>query len=201
MGKYSVPPLKKLDLVIPDPESPGRQEVAYLYFNPEERRLWFETRNRFEDSGIPMEVWHGMILRWRLPLSTDGEALSGAIADGEFDNLLDRIVAGFSSEWDGSNWVGRFSEDAVSAREEIYERLNGFVDNAIGVWEADEWLLHTPNEELGLSPGMTDEELEELAKKLEREAEEEHGIRLVNTFYVLQARRDGMIGEAEEDED
>src|SRR5690606_1337591 len=134
-------------------------EAAYLYFNPEKQRIWFETRNRFEDSSIPMEVWNGMILRWRLPLSTDGEALSGAIADGEFDDLLDRIVAGFSSEWDGSNWVGHLSQDAVSAREAMYERINGFVDNAIGVWEADEWFLHTTNEELGLSPDMTDEDL------------------------------------------
>ena len=199
MGKYSIKSLEELDLVQVDYSTDNlQQERAYLYFNPNDGRLWTETRNTFERSGIPMEVYHGVILRWPLPTSTNGERLTQAINDGEFDNLLDRIKAGYTCDWDGSNWVGTLNHDAKSAYLEIESLLERFVDHNLGVWWADEWFEDTPDEDLGISAETTDEELEKIAERLDDEAAS-YGARLRGTYEYLVCRRDELKQSGEED--
>jgi len=199
MGKYSIKPLEKLDLVHVDyAASDLRQEQAYLYFDPQDRSLWTTTLNTFERSGVPMEVYHGVILRWPLPNSTNGEWLTQAINDGEFDHLLDRIKAGYTCDWDGSNWVGILNQDAENAYLELESLLERFVDYDLGVWWADEWLADTPDEELGISAETTDEELEKLTEEWDDEAAS-YGARLRGTYEYLCERRDQLKQSGEED--
>lgn len=188
MSKYTLPEMDRLDLVIPDPEGwqNAKQEKAYLYFEPDKGKLWVETRNSVENSGVPMDVWNGVVLRWPLPPSTNAKWLSDAVNSGEFDDLLDRIAQGYSCDWDGSNWVGELTPDAEAAFQEMEERLQAFQDQEIGVWEADEWLRDTSDEDLGIRPDMTDEELEQVAKSWEDDAEF-YGVKLLWTYeYILQ---------------
>src|SRR5690606_33300771 len=198
MGKYSIKPLEKLDLVHVDyAASDLRQEQAYLYFDPQDRSLWTETLNTFERSGVPMEVYHGVILRWPLPASTNGEWLTRAINDGDLDELLDRIKAGYTCDWDGSNWVGTMNQDAENAYLEIESLLERFVDYDLGVWWADHWLADTPDEELGISAETTDQEIEKLAEEWEDEAAY-YGVRLRGTYEYLVYRRDELKESEEE---
>jgi len=199
MGKYNIKPLGALDLVHIDYASSDlRQERAYLYFDPSDGRLWTTTLNTFERSGIPMEVYHGVILRWPLPNSTNGERLTQAINDGEFDDLFDRIRAGYTCDWDGSNWVGTLNRDAENAYLEIESLLERFVDYTLGVWWADEWLEDVPDDELGITAETTDEELEKLAEELDDEAAS-YGARLRGTYQYLVHRRDELQQSGEED--
>jgi hypothetical protein len=145
-----------------------------------------------------MEVYHGVILRWPLPNSTNGERLTQAINDGEFDDLFDRIRAGYTCDWDGSNWVGTLNPDAEDAYFEIESLLDQFVDYNLGVWWADEWLEGVPDEELGINAETTDEELEKLAEELDDEATD-YGARLRGTYEYLVYRRDELKRSKEEE--
>lgn len=199
MGKYSIKPLEELDLVQVDYSTSAlRQERAYLYFDPSNGRLWTMTLNDFERSSVPLEVYHGVILRWPLPDSTNGERLTQAINDGGLDNLLDRIKAGYTCDWDGSNWVGTLNRDAEDAYLEIESLLERFVDHNLGVWWADEWFEDVPDEELGINAETTDEELEKLAEKWDDEAAS-YGARLRGTYEYLVYRRDELKESGEED--
>src|SRR5690606_13090794 len=199
MGKYRIEPLAALDLVHVDyAASDLRQEQAYLYFDPIDGRLWTETLNTFERSGIPMKVYHGVILRWALPASTNGEWLTQAINDGDFDELFDRIKAGHACDWDGSNWVGGLNRDAEDAYLHIESMLERFVDYNLGVWWADEWLADVPDDELGINAETTDEELEKLAEEWDNEAAS-YGARLRGTHEYLVRRRDELKQSEEED--
>lgn len=198
MGKYSIRPLEKLDLVQVDYSTNDlRQERAYLYFNPSDGRLWTTTFNNFERSSVPLGVYHGVVLRWRLPASTNGEWLTQAINAGEFDNLLNRIKAGYTCHWDGSNWVGALNRDAEYAYLEIESLLERFVCHNLGVWWADEWLEDVPDEELGINAETTDEELEKLAEEWDDEAAS-CGVRLRGTYEYLVYKRDELKHSGEE---
>jgi hypothetical protein len=43
--------------------------------------------------------------------------------------LIDRIIAGHTVEWDGSNFVGRLTEDARDACDEIQQQEPYNLDN------------------------------------------------------------------------
>ena len=201
MGKYSIKPLEKLDLVHVDyAASDLRQEQAYLYFDPENGKIWTDTLNTFERSGVPMSVYHGVILRWPLPASTNGEWLTRSINDGDLDNLFDRIKAGYTCDWDGSNWVGTLNRDAEDAYWEIDYMLEKFVDLDLGVWWADEWLADVQDDELGINAETTDEELKTIAEEWDNEAAS-YGTRLRGTYEYLVRRRDELKQSEESEEE
>jgi hypothetical protein len=64
----------------------------------------------------PMDVHHGHVCRWRIPVLT-AEAANALLAD--LAPIAQRVVDGYSSEWDGSNHVGRLSDDADDAAIDI----------------------------------------------------------------------------------
>src|SRR4051812_39921383 len=70
--------------------------------------------------GVPMNEWHGLVLAYPLPPDTDAEWLREALAEGgELAVLIDRLVAGHETRWNGSNYVGRLDADALEASEAL----------------------------------------------------------------------------------
>lgn len=63
-------------------------------------------------SAVPSAVHHGHVVRLHCPCLVAGAAnkLMGALAP-----LLERVIAGYSSEWDGSDTVARYTDDARQA--------------------------------------------------------------------------------------
>ena len=91
-----------------------------------------------------MEVWNGKAQQWRTVLSQGCRALPDVNAIEQLAEklapLLDRVRAGHSVEWNGSNNVGRLTDDAQEASEEIDAILTGssWTDTERQGWDASE---------------------------------------------------------------
>ena len=63
-------------------------------------------------SGAPMDVFNGIVRRWRIPALTENAA-NALLA--EIAPLAERVVAGFERVFDGSSHVGKYDDDAIDA--------------------------------------------------------------------------------------
>ena len=75
-------------------------------------------------NGVPSKVWHGKIIRLHIPHGPTREDIRAfyRIHRAEFA----RLVAGLSVEWNGSNYVGRLTEDAIGAQEWLEHALQNW---------------------------------------------------------------------------
>lgn len=132
-------------------------------------------------NAVPFSVWHNRKLRWAIP------ALRSSAADElleRIEPLAERILAGYRSEWDGSNHVGRFTQDADEATEAVADVCNQAFADDIGrvqVWEASAWYEGTGGveaqaEELGITATTSDEALEAIGKRELATALAEHEV-------------------------
>lgn len=111
-------------------------------------------------SAVPSAVHHGHVVRFHCPCLVAGAAnkLMGALAP-----LLERVIAGYSSEWDGSDTVARYTDDAREAIIEAAALAEDYgVDAAdfygpLGDARSQAFLL-------GISRETTDERLDGIAE-------------------------------------
>lgn len=73
-------------------------------------------------NGRPMSVAERRTIRWSVPYDISGKAMAAFLQDPEVLALLERVHAGHTVEWDGSNHVGRLTDDAKRAEEELDRR-------------------------------------------------------------------------------
>lgn len=199
LGKYHITPAEsRIDYVHADPSSQTLQPMtAYLELDLETHDL--EVCLYHQIDGVPMRVWHGITRRYHLPESIDAVALTEAINSGEFDGLFDAILDGSDVYWDGSNWKGTLTDAGYAAEDELRDKLQDYIDYDIGgLWDAGDWLQFNSAEDLGVSSDTPDYELEELATKLESDAESVC-VRLWGTLDYLETLRD-LLREFEEEE-
>ena len=96
---------------------PGQQK-------PQDTYLWLDivteqmgaAYNPEIGNTVPMEVWHGVVRRYPIPLMTGSEA---NLLLEELVPLAERVVAGAWVKWDGCNKVGLLYASALAAEEEI----------------------------------------------------------------------------------
>lgn len=122
-------------------------------------------------SGQPMDVWHGRTRRWGVNPEVNGDRLADLLESGKVRALLERVHAGHSVEWDGSNYVGRLTDDARGASDDlgrIFVDETRTVDGG-GVWRAGDWIDPASAEDL-LKQG---EGLADAAERLVAEAKAE----------------------------
>lgn len=122
-------------------------------------------------AGQPMDVWHGRTRRWGVNPEVNGDQLADLLESGKVRELLERVHAGLSVEWDGANYVGRLTDDARDASdalERIFEDETRTVDGG-GVWRAGDWIDPASADDL-LKPG---ESLDDAAGRLMAEAKTE----------------------------
>ena len=67
-------------------------------------------------NAIPFSVYHGHDQRFGIPALL-GDAANALMS--EIEPIAQRVVDGYTSEWDGNNNVARFTDDAKTAIEEI----------------------------------------------------------------------------------
>lgn len=88
-------------------------ENIYLVLDPEDRRVSVITLHAAARDGTPMDVYHNRKIRLRLPDSTNASRL---LEWGRSKrDLIQTVFDGYSSEWDGSNVVGKYDDDATVA--------------------------------------------------------------------------------------
>lgn len=149
---------KRRGQYLPDP--------AYVYFDPERRLFWADAHPR---ESTPSKVYSKRVIQWGIPV------LRAHVVNDWMEELIpyaQRIVKGYEEVWNGNNYVGRYSEDAQEAIDDIASELaqdwgeNDFVQ----VWDAEDYLSGQSPEEVGITLGMSDSELDTLADKIRDEA-------------------------------
>lgn len=123
--------------IVPDQLSLSRNPPKPIYAP----RSWEKALLRIEDGsvrivdrsyyggdGAPVKEWNREVLIFELASSYAGETkldvdrLREDLEDGGvLAGLLDRSIAGHTVEWNGSNYVGRLTEDARDASDEIQQ--------------------------------------------------------------------------------
>lgn len=119
---------------------------------------------------VPMAVWHHRTLRVPVHAAMLGDALADLLESAEVRALLVRIHAGHSIEWDGSNHVGRLTDDAKAALDELTTLVRDAGEDMsmlAEVWTAYAWLW-TANDLLDV--WRADETLDAAVKRLEDQA-------------------------------
>ena len=97
-------------------------QPAHLEIDPGSRTYTAESNPEIGNA-VPMDVWHRRRLRCGgLPPSIGGAALAGFLADPDLVDLITRVCDGHSDAWDGSNMIGRLTDDASDALQDI-ERM------------------------------------------------------------------------------
>ena len=76
-------------------------------------------------NATPAEVYHGNSLRFSCQLLT-GTAADDLMRSAEIQALATRICDGYTREWDGSNHVGSYTDDAVDARTYLADLIGTF---------------------------------------------------------------------------
>jgi hypothetical protein len=150
---------------------------------------------RHQTDGTPEAIYHGRILRWGLSSLTDAVRFTEAINRGDLDHLFERIAAGHTIEWDGSNHIGHMTEDAATAFYAVDDAVTDWLffqceltgKNA-GLWDAGDWLSEYGYEAIAedhnLLIPVSDEELATVADALDAEARREQ-IVLCGTYEWL----------------
>lgn len=132
-----------------------------------------------ERSSTPMDVWHKRVLRWSAYPSEGAGVVDPAkltLLAEKLRPLLEIVAAGHEVEWNGSNHVGKMTEEA----EEASDQIDSIVENwewhsdDWSVWDAGEWMQNAWREIVErhkIRTGMTEEEIEAVVEALEAEAQ------------------------------
>lgn len=118
-------------------------------------------------NATPSDVWHGRTQAWRVPADARGEALLAFVKDHQ--RLFERVWQGHKVEWNGNNWVGKLTEDAKAAYEEIEAACSDI--ETIDVICMQDWLRAGHNNHLTDFWGG-EYTLDEAASKAEDDARE-----------------------------
>lgn len=151
-------------------------------------------------NAVPFTVWHGVVRRYTIP-PLRADAANRLLE--EIAPVAQAVLDGATVEWDGSNMVGQLTESASLAEEEIerlhIERAEARDYEIIQVWDAADWLQEDDYESLGITPEMTDDDLEEIAEDIRANASAE-GVELIeNLIEYLQEKRDDCRLEVDND--
>jgi hypothetical protein len=82
--------------------------------------VWYYS-NPEVGNGVPSDVFHGTSRRWRIPHVLTAQGYESLHAD--IEDMLQRIADGIDTYWDGKNTVGRLTEDASDASDELEQFL------------------------------------------------------------------------------
>ncbi|KAA0678214.1 hypothetical protein [Azospirillum brasilense] len=126
-----------------------RSHEAALLVIDENGTVSIKTRTYVGGDGTPANEWHRRTLTYHLADAQNGaraldiDHLKTDLADGgRLSILIDCIRAGHSVEWDGSNHVGRLTEDAQDAERELRDLINDDAyTSTVEVWDAGAWLI------------------------------------------------------------
>jgi hypothetical protein len=114
-------------------------DVAFIQID-DDGDVSLAERTYYGGDGTPMDVWHGRVHWYELASRTDAEWLRESLTNGAIADLIDRIIAGHTVEWDGNNNVGRLTEDAGDASEELDVLLQAAPTSDLVVTDASPWL-------------------------------------------------------------
>lgn len=136
-------------------------------------------------NAVPLSVWHGRTLRFRVAATVKGTILADFLESEPARALFARIKAGYSETLDGSNHKGCLSGDAQDASADLQAALDALENegDCVATWLTGDWLDASTRgrgtekvtiEGIGdITAKTTDAELESMAGAVSKAADEE----------------------------
>ena len=127
---------------------PGECAPQHAYLDLTTDGILYADYDSYGNNGVPFDVWHNRTLRFPLPAEISGKGLGALVT--RLLPLLERVHAGHDEEWDGSNCVGRLTDDASEARDAIDAEIARSIDETdlAQVWDTSEWIAMVSLSEL-----------------------------------------------------
>jgi hypothetical protein len=172
---------------------------AVIYVDFETGDVQLETEPKSQRDSRTMDVYHGHAGHYLLNTVPNALHAAELFETGEGRDLVERIMEGYDSEWDGRNMVGVFTEDAREAFEDL-ERLidieqepgGALSGEGVTMYSAYEWFKESPPEaEMLTSIDLIETDL--------REEAEDEGVILYDLVDYLQTLQDEFRREGKED--
>jgi hypothetical protein len=123
-------------------------QPAYIEVDLECETVEADFSGEVGNGGTPMRVYHGLVRRVPVTPYARGSALAAFLESEELQKLVERMIDGFESQWDGNNWIGRLTGDATAAEEELANAAETFfpADEHVQVYTVGGWMessMHT----------------------------------------------------------
>ncbi len=114
-----------------------RPQTAHVEIDPEDMTISAAADSEIGNS-VSALVWHGRVQSYTVDNRLTAVEVNDLMA--EIQPLAERLAAGYNCEWNGSNWVGSLTDDALEADGEITEICYHTQTSSGGVWEPGDWL-------------------------------------------------------------
>lgn len=155
-------------------------------------------------NAVPGEVWHGYVRRYHLPCIPTVEAAGDLLET--LAPIAQRVVDGYSSDWDGNNIVAVFAEDAEDAEADIVRLCDRFDGPALSDSDAADYLQYVTHryddgrrieiEGVGtITATTTDDELKQMAEIVDMDVED--GVVLYGIGKYFESLRTECIDNAD----
>jgi len=161
-------------------------QPVYLEIDPKTETMRMAINGEIGNA-VPMDVWHGVRLRYTLNIIPTIDAANALMEDAE--PLAERIIAGHEIKWDGSNHCGYLNDDAIAAQEElemIVDRMGENPDDHQQVWD-EEYLSEDLRK---ITAGTTSDEITEMVDDIEQSASLENAVIDFDVREELERRRE-----------
>lgn len=93
-------------------------------------------------NGVPGAVWHDLILRFKLMPETTADQIESIIKDNS--ELFQKILDGAEPVWNGSNWIGEFTDEVTEILQSIDQQELFVCEAEGGMIELAEWIEDKP---------------------------------------------------------
>ena len=92
-------------------------------------------------NAIPAYHWHGRSVRWSINPSASAHGINQLFEDEDFLADCQAVLDGYEEVWDGSNFVGKYTDEARA----IIERYDyqGIGVEEVEIYKVDEWLFNS----------------------------------------------------------
>lgn len=168
---------------------------TFLKLDPRDRTV--RVTQEYQDNSTLANEWNGLVLTWNVNSHPSEPDMRQWITD----NLvtLTAICDGFEVHWNGSNHIGRLTDDARA----LVETIQFEFDNDAGptnhyeTWTVDSWLESSMDE---ITANMTDEQLAVWADAVGADATADNIILLGDILEYITQHRDNLKWDLESNE-
>jgi len=171
--------------------STGGELRPTLWISLEQEAAGVSMDSYAPGAGTPADEWHGRTITASLATDDgipDENDLREYLADDGMA-LLNRVYAGGSIDWDGSNHIGHINDDAEDALAELLDDIAALPRCSLAIWACEDWFGPCSDAELDITPDTTDEEIAALAESYESHALHDDAILADDVADYLTDRR------------
>jgi hypothetical protein len=127
---------------------------------------------------VTFDVFHGRTLSWEVAAGIRGDALADLLESEKMLLLFKTVRAGHTLKWNGNNTVGRLTDDARAASDEIETALTALDEDEsamVAVWDVSQWLENNAFDDIWESGNSLTEAVTAVEESAEAESVELDG--------------------------